>query len=238
VTSVGLVTLPVREVIRATPRTRILRVDLGASGFRYVAGQAVMAGLHDSPLRKPYSIASAPDESTRTGYLELLVQVDDSGSPDPHLELAAPGTPLDIEGPFGQFGLPASADGGLLMVAGGTGIAPLRSMLLQALSQPDCPPVHVVFSARSADELAYRDELERLAADRRVRLWSTVTRRHDPPWTGRRGRVDRVLLAEALPSPGCACLVCGPPAFVADVRAGLLALGVPEARIGVERYAE
>lgn len=231
-----LVTLPVREVIRSTPRTRILRVQLADPGFDYTAGQAVMVGLHDAPLRKPYSIASAPGESARTGYLELLVQVDDSGSPDPHLELAAPGTPLDIDGPFGEFGLPMSHDHGLLMVAGGTGIAPLRSMLVEALARPECPVVHVVYSVRSADELAYRNELDALAADGRVRLWCTVTRAGTVPWTGRRGRVDRALLAEALPVPGSACLVCGPPAFVAGVRVDLHALGVPDERIGVERY--
>ena len=73
-----LTTLPVRDVRRATPRTRMLRLDTGASGFTYAAGQAVMAGLHGSPLRKPYSIASAPVEAERNGFIELLVQSEES----------------------------------------------------------------------------------------------------------------------------------------------------------------
>lgn len=229
-------TLRVHEVRRATPRTRTLRLDTQPGGFAYAAGQAVMAGLHQSPLRKPYSIASAPVETARHGCIELLVQVDDSGGPDPHLELAARGTPLDIEGPFGTFTLPPLARGArLLLIAGGTGIAPLRSMLLEALETGLVPGADVVYSARTVDELAYRDELEALAAAGRISLTMTVTRQ-EAAWPVRRGRIDRELLAGAIAGRDTWCLVCGPPALVSDVRAALAALGVAQDRVGVERY--
>lgn len=214
----------------------MLRLDLGGSAFRFAAGQAVMAGLHGSPLRKPYSIASSPAEATRDGSIELLVQVDDSGGPDPHLELATHGTALDIGGPFGSFTLPPLAAGTrVLFVAGGTGIAPLRSMLMEALAGTPPPRAHLIYSARVVDELAYRDELEQLARAGRIGLTLTVTREQGP-WPGRRGRIDRTLLAAAVAEPDTWCLVCGPPALVANVRSTLAELGVPEARIGVERY--
>jgi ferredoxin-NADP reductase len=234
---VPLTTLLVRDVIRSTPRTRLLRIDTGPDGFAFAAGQAVMAGLHGSPLRKPYSIASAPAEAARNQCLDLLVLVDDSGGPDPHLELAAPGTALDIEGPFGRFALPPTGDAaGLLLVAGGTGIAPLRSMLVEALEQPVRPRISLVYSARSLDDLAYRDELEAMAAEGLITLRLTVTRDDRPASQGRRGRIDRAMLASALSSATAWCLVCGPPALVSDVRSSLSALGVDAARIGVERY--
>jgi len=215
----------------------MLRLDTAGTSFTFVAGQAVMAGLHRSPLRKPYSIASAPSEAVRRGWIELLVQVDDSGGPDPHLELARPGVALDLEGPFGSFGLPdLDRDSAVVLVAGGTGIAPLRSMLVEALDRPSPPRISVVYSARSADELAYRGEFEALAAEGRVSLVMTVTRELDRGWPGRRGRIDRALLADVLPDPGAWCLVCGPPALVEDVRTGLAALGVSGRRVVVERY--
>lgn len=230
-----LSTLLVRDVSRATPRTRLLRLDTAGSSFTYSAGQAVMAGLHGSPLRKPYSIASAPAETRRHGVIELLVQVDDSGGPDPRLELATPGTPIDIDGPFGTFTLPPLEGGArLLLVGGGTGIAPLRSMLVEALETGLAPIAHVLYSARTADEFAYRTELEGLARDRRIGLTLTVTR-EGAEWEGRRGRIDRDLLA-ALVRPETWCLVCGPPTLVADVLAALDALHVPADHVGVERY--
>lgn len=232
----ALLTLPVRDVLAATPRTRRLCLDTRASGFSFAAGQAVMVGLHGSPLRKPYSIASGPAEAARIGGIELLVQVDDSGL-DPHLERAAAGTLLDVEGPFGKFSTPPAVPGqSLLLVGGGTGIAPLRSMLMDLLERPDVPSLHVVYSARTATELAYREELEALAAAGRITLWLTVTRDEDAAWSGRRGRIDPALLEAALPAGEPWCLVCGPSAFVRDVSEALRQQGVPDARICVERY--
>ncbi len=231
-----LTTLGVREVVQATPRTRVLRLDLDGSPFTFAAGQAVMAGLHGSPLRKPYSIASAPFEAARDGAIELLIQVEDAGGLDPHLELAEPGRAIDIEGPFGSFGLPSEGRRPLLFVAGGTGIAPLRSMLVEALHrEPELYP-SMLYSARAAEEFAYRGELERLADEGRLKLYLTVTRDRVGEWPGRRGRIDDRLLAAALPSPDARCLVCGPPALVRDVTMSLEHLGIPARAIIVERY--
>jgi ferredoxin-NADP reductase len=222
-------------MLRATPRTRILRLDVGDSGFTFAAGQAVMAGLEGSPLRKPYSIACAPVEAARTRTIELLVQVDDSGGPDPRLDRATRGARVDVEGPFPNLVLPAGGnETALLLVAGGTGIAPLRSLLVDRLDRTPPPVVSLIYSARTPDELAYRDELERLAAAGRIRLYLTVTRTKHEPWAGRRGRIDMDLLRDALPAPHARCLVCGPPAMVHDARHGLRRLGIADEEIGGE----
>ena len=230
-----VITVPVRRVAPATPRTRDISLDLSSTPFVFAAGQAVMLGLHDSPLRKPYSIASAPWELLSTGHLRVLAQVDDTGTPDPHLELAAAGTLLDLEGPFGSFGLPDDIRDGLLLIAGGTGIAPLRSMLIDQLSRPSRHPIALVYSARSPEEFAFRSELDALRVAGRIGAYFTVTR--DPgPWSGRRGRIDEALLRDALPSTRSHCLICGPPPLVTDTRQLLRTLGVSEDRILTERY--
>ena len=194
-----------------------------------------MLGLHGSPLRKPYSIASAPWELDRSGQLRVLVQVDDTGTPDPHLELATAGTLLDLEGPFGSFGLPDDTREGLLLVAGGTGIAPLRSMLIDRLSRPLSMPIALVYSARSPEEFAFRTELDALRAAERIGAHFTVTRDRGP-WSGHRGRIDETLLRAALPSTSSHCLICGPQALIADTRQLLKTLGVSENRILTEKF--
>ena len=195
-----------------------------------------MLGLHDSPLRKPYSIASAPWEFGKTGQLRVLAQVDDTGTPDPHLELAGSGTLVDLDGPFGSFGLPREIPGGLLFVAGGTGIAPLRSMLMEQLARPSAIPISLLYSARSPEELAFRSELDALRVAGRIRAHFTVTRDHESSWSGRRGRIDEALLGDALPSTQSHCLICGPQQLVADTQRLLKKLGVPEDRILIEKY--
>jgi CDP-4-dehydro-6-deoxyglucose reductase len=234
---VAVRTFAVRAIVSATPRTRIISLDLLGQSFPFQAGQAVMVGLHGSPLRKPYSIASAPLETTRTGSLDLLLQLEDSGGPDPHLELAAIGTPLDLEGPFGSFGLPRElGQNEFLFVAGGTGIAPFRSMLIERLATGHPSSVSVVYSARSSEELVYGKELEQLAAARRIRAYLTVTRDESSTWLGRRGRIDRLLLKEALPSRDSICLLCGPPALLDQTRTWLVELGVLHDRILTEHF--
>lgn len=195
-----------------------------------------MVGLHGSPLRKPYSIASAPWELAKTGALQLLAQVEETGGLDPHLELAAPGTLLDLEGPFGSFALPpAFADRPLLFVAGGTGIAPLRSILMERLSQPAVPAMAVVYSARSPGQFAYHAELDAMARAGRISLFLTVSRPGDE-WDGRLGRIDEALLTTALPSLEACCLVCGPPPLVSDATRLLLRMGVASDRVRTEKY--
>ena len=227
----------VREVVHATPRTRIIRLDAGPLPLAFTAGQAVMVGLHGSPLRKPYSIASAPWEVARTGVMQLLLQIDDSGALDPHLELAAPGTMLDVEGPFGTFGLPADAGNDpLLFVAGGTGIAPLRSMLMERLARPHKTAITIVHSARSPEAFAFRPELDALHEAGRVKAYFTVTRDEGGPWPGRRGRIDQNLLRAVLPAADPLCLICGPPQLVSDTKDLLEGIGVRPARVLTEEY--
>lgn len=231
-----MITVPVRQITRATPRIRILNLDLRSVEFSFTAGQAVMLGLSGSPLRKPYSIASAPWEVTKSGIMQVLVQVEDSGGLDPHLELASPGTMLDLDGPFGSFGLPERVEHPLLFVAGGTGIAPLRSMLIEHVARPTKFSAVLVYSARAVDEFAFRPELAALEAAGRIASYFTVTREENSEWQGRRGRISEVLLKEALPSSDSTCLVCGPPQLVNDTRLLLMTLGVVEARILIEKY--
>ena len=228
------ITVPVREVVPATPRTRIIRLDLRRTAFEFSAGQVIMVGLSGSPLRKPYSIASAPVEARRYGTLELLLQVDEAGGLDPHLELAAAGTTLDIEGPFGTFGLLDGPPGPTLLIAGGTGIAPLRSMLVEWLSAPRTAALSLVYSARSPEELAYRRDLEAFGDEGRLSLLLTVTRGGES-WRGRQGRINQALLAEGLPSPSARCIACGPPPLLRDVGEWLTNLGVPGDRYFTQR---
>lgn len=225
------VTLPVAEVLQATPRSRIIRIALGGRPFAFAEGQACMVGLAGSTLKKPYSIASAPFEAARTGTIELLTRIEDALL-DPHLERAQPGTLLDIEGPFGTFGLSDAAEPTLL-VAGGTGIAPLRSMVVEWLAA-GARALSLVYCARTPDDLAYRLDLESRAERGRLSVMLVVSRPAEA-WSGRVGRLDEALLREALPAPGARCVACGPPGFIGSLRALLPRVGVGADRLHTQR---
>jgi len=231
-----LLTLPIGEVVRATPRARIVRFDLNGHAFDYAAGQAVLVG-HGDERKRPYSIASAPADAAEDGRLELLVGVDANGEAGAHLPLVA-GTPIEVEGPLGSFTFPpAPAEQQFVFVGGGTGIAPLRAMLRQAI-RPETRALRVglFYSARTPDEFAFADEFAALAASGTIEFRQTITRDTNQPWSGARGRVDRDALAGLVHSPETLCFVCGPVAMVDEVPKLLQALGVDRERIRIEEW--
>lgn len=216
----------------ASPLTRIVRLALDGDRFTYRAGQSVRLGLHGQPLRKYYSIASAPEESRQTGQLEFLVKVDAEGHAGAHLPRLARGTLVDVEGPYGDFVFPdAAAERRFLFIAGGTGIAPLRAMLRHALAAKRRGRFAVVYSARSTDEFAYVAELRQLARAGAITLALTATRGAHVRWRGGRGRVDRATLAPLVSEAPTLCFLCGPADFTASVRPLLEQLGIEPDRI-------
>jgi ferredoxin-NADP reductase len=232
-----VLTLPIREVLPATPRARILRLDRRGHAFDYAAGQAVIVGTHGQPKRRPYSIASAPEDTRREGWLELLIGVEADGRPGDHLTLASDAL-VDVEGPVGTFTFPAApAERRFVFIAGGTGIAPLRAMLRHALVIPH-RDIGLFYSARTPDEFAYEEELRALAEAGSIVLRQTVTRANDRDWSGARGRLDRAALSELVHDPATLCFVCGPPALVAEMPALLAELGIRRDRIRIEEWGQ
>jgi NAD(P)H-flavin reductase len=230
-----VVTLPLREVIASTPRARIARLDLDEHRFDYAPGQAVSIASHGHERRRPYSIASAPEDAQREGFLELLIGVDADGSPGPHLALD-PGELVDVEGPIGSFTFPADPDERrFIFIAGGTGIAPLRAMLRHALLVPH-RNLGLFYSARTPEEFAFEEELRALADAGELELRQTVTRASEADWSGARGRLNREALAELVHDPATLCFVCGPPALVDEMPKILSELGIPTGRIRVEEW--
>jgi len=229
-------TRPIVDIRVATPRARIIHVDLQGTAFPFLPGQAVWLAAHGTDLRKPYSIASSPEEVAREGRLELLVGVDERGEIGSHLPLAV-GALVDIEGPVGRFTFPeAPTESRFLFIAGGTGIAPLRSMLRHSLHVPH-DAIGLMYSARLPEEFAYAAEFRALSEAGQIELRMTVTRDAGPGnWTGQRGRITREELEPLVHDGHTLCFVCGPPALVDEMPKLLEKLGVPRSHVRVEEW--
>jgi ferredoxin-NADP reductase len=232
-----LLTLPIRELLPATPRARVVRLDLGERTFPYLPGQALLIADHGYDRRRPYSIAVAPEDAERDRYLELLVGVDADGKAGPHLTLE-PGQRIDVEGPLGRFTFPVSPrEDRFVFIAGGTGIAPLRAMLRHALHGPH-RQIGLFYSARTPSDFAYERELQSLAREGRIELRQTVTREAaSPDWDGHRGRIGREQLAPLIHDPATMCFICGPPALVEEMPRVLDELGIARDRIRIEEWS-
>jgi ferredoxin-NADP reductase len=129
--------------------------------------------------------------------------------------------------------------GPLLLIGGGSGVAPLMAILRVRTKARDPTPVRLLYSARRADELLYRAELDALAAaGGGFELTYTLTRGAPEGWTGEQGRIGpKMLLAHGFPAEDQPrVFVCGPTPFVEAIADALVTLGHDAARIKTERF--
>lgn len=187
--------------------------------------------------QRSYSIASASDPAT----IELAVERLDDGEVSTYLtDVLVPGDRLELRGPIGgHFVWTPQMGGPVLLVAGGSGVAPLMSMIRERFRTGSDVPMRLLASARSWDEIIYRDELRELA-DRGAGfdLVQTLTRRQPPGWTGYGRRIDAAMVREAAFPPDAEPLayVCGPSGLVESVATLLVEAGYDPARVRTERF--
>ena len=187
--------------------------------------------------QRSYSIASAPEDQR----IELLVERLEDGEVSPYLtdELRA-GDRLELRGPVGGWFTWETGEGGpLLLVAAGSGIAPLMSMVRHRVAAGSGAPLRLLYSSRSYEEVIYRDELERFVGeDGTLGVVHTLTRSQPHGWRGYARRIDEKMLEEVAWSPNERPLafVCGPTPLVEAVATALVGIGHDPAQIKTERF--
>lgn len=171
------------------PTVRVLRIGRPA-GFTFRPGQYVKLGVSGGK-REDFSIASAPHEP----HLELAIELREGGKVTPALFALQVGDAVDIGAAKGGLQLDSSASHHL-MVATVTGIAPLLSMVRDALHRGTSATFTIVLGASYETELPFHAELASLAADEpRITYIPTVSRPDEAAnrtWTGTTGRADAV----------------------------------------------
>jgi ferredoxin-NADP reductase len=228
-------TATVESLVDETAQVRTIGLSVpGWAGHR--AGQHLDIRLTADDgyhAEREYSIASAPGEP-----LAITVERLDDGEVSPYLtEELRPGDQFELRGPVGGYFVWDAADGGpLLLLAGGSGVAPLRCILRYRALAGSSVAARLLYSARSRDDVIYRAELDRGWDG--VEVIYALTRRQPPGWTGYARRVDEQMLAEVAWPAADAPLayVCGPTSFVETVAAGLVSLGYPPGRVKTERF--
>jgi ferredoxin-NADP reductase len=206
----------------------------------YLAGQHVDVRLTAEDgyqAQRSYSIASAPEDER----LMLTVERLEDGEVSPYLvEVLRPGDELELRGPIGGFFVWEESLGGpLVLIAGGSGVVPLRSMIRHWAAGAREVPVRLLYSSRSIDEVIYRDELLGYAASYdAVDVRLALTREWPEHYSGHTGRIDPALLAEVGGPPEGRPLiyVCGPNGFVEAAAGWLVELGHAPERIRTERF--
>jgi ferredoxin-NADP reductase len=226
------------ELVEESPRVKSVVLELPAwPGHR--AGQHVDVRLTAEDgyqAQRSYSIASGPED----GHIVLTVERLEDGEVSPYLvgELR-PGDELELRGPIGgYFVWEESLGGPLMLVAGGSGIAPFRAMLRHHAAVNDSVALRLLYSSRSLGDVIYREELMRFDGHDHVDVRLALTREWPEDWPGHRGRIDRELLDEvAWPTQERPLIyICGPSGFVETAANWLVDSGHQPSRVRTERF--
>jgi len=225
VVDTGLRQVRIVEVRRETPSAVTLVLEDGRP-FDFRPGQffTLVADIDGRPVRRAYSASSSPGSSR----LEITVKHVEGGrfSTHVHRTLRA-GDRLAVRGPSGAFHVDPAAEHEVIMIAAGSGVTPMMSMIR---SRP-AGRMALLCSDRTREEVIFADELRRSASDG-LSVTHVLTRE--------RGRLDaagvRGWLAEVRPSDDARYYLCGPEALVDVVRGVLAEVGVPDDRVHHERY--
>lgn len=235
--------LRVAQVVHETPTVSTFRLVEAAGGrlpFDFLPGQFLQVEVEPAPgvsAKRSYTIASAP---TRTGYVELTIKREAQGAVSAHLhDRVAVGDLLKVAGPYGTFTFSGTDAESIVLISGGVGVTPMMSVLRYLTDLVWPGEIFFIYSARSTDEMLFREELEHL--ERRHPnlnvLCTAETRTPGTSWLGPEGRLTRDLLQTAVPELGRRRVhLCGPPAMMAAMKELLQELGVPPEQLRTEAF--
>ena len=239
--------LQVTRVVDESPdiRSFYLQASDGLGLPRFEAGQHVPVRIllegHKAPLIRTYSVSSAPSDD----FLRISVKRDGSVSSHLHEQVRALHE-IEARAPQGHFTVQPTERRPLVLLAAGVGITPLLSMLREVVYQGQrisrMRPVWLVQSARSVADLAFREEIDELAARAGDKLQVLRMVSQPPTEAGAgegydlAGRIDVELLKRLLPLNDYDFYLCGPGSFTQALYDGLRKLRIPDDRIHAETF--
>jgi predicted ferric reductase len=212
---------------------------LGHNGWSFSGGQFAWLTTRKSPFsiyHHPISMSSG-GEMDQTGNIQFTIRNlgDWSGETVPNLEV---GNKVWVDGPYGVFSVDHEQAQGFVLLGGGVGITPMRSILLTMIQRQDFRPVYLFFAANHEDELTFREEFETLSNDYpNIKVVFVLSK---PPegWEGESGYITQPILDRHLPEQRNRFMyfICGPEPMMDAMEKVLLEMGVPGDQIQTERF--
>lgn len=228
--------LEVLHVERPSDANVMLRLGVDPPGsLPFVAGQFVYVQRPgDGPdVKSAYSIASPPYENDR---IELCIKKVEGGATSTWLYEREAGARLKVSRAFGGFRFRSPPGRDVALLATGTGVAPLRSILLDRLRAGDDRRFWLYYGVGREVNLVYGDELRELAGTRPNFRYVPIVSRASAGWPGERGWIQEPFLRDFAGRADYDAYVCGVKRMVDDVLDVLKSKGLAEGSIHFEKY--
>ena len=222
------------DMISSTVAKLVVEPEADAPPVSFLPGQYVHLSVPGTSEHRSYSFANAAFETRKyTFYIKLL----EHGAMSDYLsERAQPGDEFVVTGPFGRF-YQRPTIRPILMVAGGTGLAPMLSMLDTLAANDDTDyPVRLLYGANAADELFAFDQLRGYAEQGLDLTVELCVGEPDQDWDDATGHVTGLLRPEILNGGDCEIYLCGPPPMIDAAESWLYANGVNPILVHAEKF--
>jgi CDP-4-dehydro-6-deoxyglucose reductase/ferredoxin-NAD(P)+ reductase (naphthalene dioxygenase ferredoxin-specific) len=220
------------ELEQATDDIRILRLALPAgAAFEFRAGQYAKLGFSRLPPRD-YSMANAPHEP----LLEFHVRDVGDGASRYAVRRLALGETVTVDGPMGDAYLRAEHPGPIIAIAGGSGLAPIKSIVETALHRGLTQSIRLYFGVRSEADFYLVDRFEQLAHRHANFRFVPVVAEPAGPTRWRTGLVGDAVLGDVATLAGCKAYLAGPPPMVEAAVAQLRARGLSAGDIHADPF--
>jgi CDP-4-dehydro-6-deoxyglucose reductase/ferredoxin-NAD(P)+ reductase (naphthalene dioxygenase ferredoxin-specific) len=216
-----------------TPDVRIVRLEVADGGpFRFAAGQYASVTFHGQPPRD-YSMGNGPDEPV----LEFHIRHAGNHGASAHVagELRV-GDPVSVEGPFGDGWLRQDHSGPILAIAGGSGLAPIKSIVETALVAGMKQDVHLYFGVRDEPDIYLEQHFMALAERYPNLRFVPVLSEPGAPTDRRSGMVGDAVAADLADFDNVKAYIAGPPGMVAAAVEMLLERGMPAIDIHADAF--
>lgn len=240
-----------RALLRDTPTERggviaaveqvsstVVRLDIdlsaGGSPFNFLPGQYAHIGIPGTTAKRSYSFANAAADP---GRLRFYIKLIPGGTMSEFVGARAKtGDAIVVHGPYGHFYLRAPRRP-ILMVAGGTGLAPMLSMLDELAAGGGVgQPVHLLYGANTPEEFFAQSQLESYAGRGLQLTQERVAQHPHALWTGAAGHVTDRLREALIHGGNCDAYLCGPPLMIEAAQIWLRTAGLNAHDIHAERF--
>ena len=211
-----------------------LVIDLGSASWSFLPGQYINIEIPGAGITRSYSMTNAPSEMR---FAEFFVRLLPTGGMSDYLRSSAKlGDEVCVSGPFGSFFL-RETPSPILMVAGGTGLAPMLSMLQHLVDIGETHrPVVLLFGANSEADLFGLDRLMAMQSQFDSLMQESIVVHPTADWTGEVGHVTTLLRPEYINVGDVHVYLCGPPAMIESAEGWLLRHDVSDERIFAEKF--
>lgn len=222
------------EMISSTVARLVVEPEADTPPISFIPGQYVHLSVPGTSEHRSYSFANAAYESGKyTFYIKVLEQ----GAMSDYLSRGAqPGDEMAVTGPFGRFYL-RPVDRPIVMVAGGTGLAPMLSMLDTLVANNDTDqPVRLLYGANTADEFFAFDQLDNYAADGLDLTTELCVVEPGEGWDGATGHVTELLRDDLMHGGDSRVYLCGPPPMIDAAESWLTQNGHDPSLVHAEKF--